>query len=123
MAAITKPSAPGWQSVTPRYHKVKPRNVSPFSGVSQTYVWAGENWTFTFALPPIKNPTTAQSWITFLYDLARDDNYFVCDVSAYVPSSVTGASTKHLRLTSPDASWDINTAKLFGITFEAELDQ
>jgi hypothetical protein len=127
MSAITKPSAPGWANVTARYHKVKARNVSPFSGVSQAYVWSGENWSFTFTLPPLKDPTVALSWITFLYDLAKADNYFVCNVAPYTPAAVgtvSGAARNvNLRLTSPDASWDVNTAKMFGITFEAEIDQ
>lgn len=127
MAAITKPSAPGWSSVAPRYHKVKPRNVSPFTLASQAYVWAGENWTFTFSLPPLKDPTAALAWITFLRDLAKDNNYFVCNVAPYTPADVgtTSGSARNLnlRLTSPDATWDVNTAMLFGITFEAEIDQ
>jgi hypothetical protein len=123
MAAITKPTSPGWRNVTPHFHKVRSRNVSPFTMASQAYDWAGSAWSFTFELPPINDNTTAQAWITFLYDLARADNYFVCDVSSYVPSTVSGASTMQLRLTSPDASWDVGTARLFGITFEAELKQ
>jgi hypothetical protein len=123
MAEITKPNSPGWRGVTAHYHKVKPRHVSQFTLKSQAVVWAGEALSFTFELPPIKDNTTAQAWITFLYDLARGDNYFVCDVSSYVPSTVSGAPTMQLRLVSPDASWTVGSARLFGITFDAEQHQ
>jgi hypothetical protein len=88
---------------------------------SQAFVWPGERWSFTFTLPPIKNTAIAKAWCAFLYDLARAGNYFVCDVSRYVPASA--AQSMNLRLTSPNASWSVDTAKIYGFTFECEVDQ
>lgn len=117
MAEITKPSSPGWQRVSAQYRKAKSRHVSPFSLTSQTYVWSGSLWTFTFHLPPMKTAQAAD-WLAFLKDLVDGDNYFSCNVSLYVPSGVT--SPMNLRLADNVIDWDVDRAKLFGITFTAE---
>jgi len=120
MAEVTKPSSPGWRNVVTGYRRVKARVPSPYSLVSQTQVWSGTLYTFTFTLPAIKDADVADDWMTFLRDLADGDNHFVCDVSDYVPSDVSGASTMQLRLSESQAGWDMDRARLFGITFTAE---
>lgn len=127
MAEVTKPSSPGWARVSPRYIKVKPRNVSPFTLTSQAYVWSGETWRFTFELPPIVDQTVAQAWRTFLRDLAKDGNYFVCNVAAYTPTDVGTVSGEarnlNLRLVDPQAAWEVGRGKVHQFTFECEIDQ
>jgi len=120
MAEVTKPSALKFARVSAGYRRVKARVPSPYSLVSQTQVWSGTLYTFTFTLPPIKSVSDADDIMTFLRDLADGDNHFVCDVSDYVPSDVSGASTMQLRLSDSQAGWDLDRAKFFGFTFTAE---
>ena len=119
MATISKPSSPGWRSVIPHYHKVKSRFVSPFSLESQTQVFAGEQWSFDLELPPMKIADAAD-WLTFLHELARDDDNFSLVITNYVPSAVS--SPMLVRLIGGDVQWDINEIKFYGLSFAVEED-
>ena len=116
MATITKPSTPGYKVVTAVYRKVKARHVSPFSLVSQTYIWSGEIWIFTIEMPPMKEATAA-AWKVFLHELARDEDTWSQDMSDYLPSGVTG--TRTLRLVG-DPAWIVGDGNLHAVTFTAE---
>jgi len=120
MATITKPTAPGWQSVKAHYQRAKARNVSPFTFQAQTYIHQGERWVFELTLPPLRTTATALSWMAFLRDLAKGDNTFSLAVANYVPSDVTSPMTVRLADAGNAVSWDIDTAKFFGFSFTVE---
>lgn len=122
MALISKPSSPGWRSVRVTYEKAKKRNVSQFTFQAQTYIEQGERWLFEFTLPNM-NTTQAGAWWTFLHSLAKNDDTFSCNVSAYVPSGAPGTMTLRLAGQGNQASWDLDEIKRGGITFIAETAQ
>lgn len=117
MALLTKPSAPGFRSVNATFRKVRPKNVNPFTLTSQMFMWSGSQWIFDFTLPPL-SVSQAVAWKAFLVELASGDNTFVQNVSLYVPATVGPNMT--LRLINPEVSWDIDTARRFGISFICE---
>lgn len=120
MATIVKPSSPGWQRVVPRYRKVKSRHVSPFSLQAQTQIWDGAAWQFDLYLPPM-TATEAADWLTFVYNLARNNDNFSLVVTGYVPAAVS--SPMLVRLIGSQVSWDISEIKRYGLSFSVEEDQ
>jgi hypothetical protein len=118
MASI--PSSPGFRSVRTTFEKAQMRTISPFTFQAQTQLWSGSRWVFEISLPPMK-ASEASNWITFLHTLANTADTFSKDMSAYIPSGVTGTMT--LRLTEGQTSWDVDDAKTFGITFKVEQAQ
>lgn len=121
MATISKPASLHFKSVRPIYRKAKARNVSPYTFKSQAYVWPGETYAFEIEVAPIRNTANAIACVTFLRDLVKADNNFTCDMSAYVPADV--AQPMALRIAGNTAGWDVDTAKVFGLTFNVEQDQ
>lgn len=120
MALITKPSAFHFRRVSPKYIKAKARAQSPFTFQSQVYVWPGERWVFDVEVAPIKVTADAIACITFLRDLVKADNYFQCDMSRYTPADVS--QPMNLRLAGSSAAWDVDRAKIFGISVTFEQD-
>lgn len=119
MATITKPSSPGWSRVVSHYHKVTARYQSPFTLQAQTQLYSGEQWSFDLSLPSM-NATDAAAWLTFLHELARDNDNFSLVVTGYVPSGVS--SPMLVRLILPTVTWDIDETMRYGITFSVEQD-
>jgi len=117
MATLTKPSAPGWRSVKPKFTKAKARNTSPFTFQSQTYLHAGSKWTFDLELPSMST-AQALTWMTFLRNLCANDDTFALAVTNYVPADVSSPMT--VRLVGNEINWDIDCAKRFGISFTVE---
>lgn len=120
MATLTKPSAPGWQSVKAHYQRAKARNVSPFTFQAQTYIHPGERWVFELTLPPLRTTATALSWMAFLRDLAKNNDTFELVVTNYVPTGVSSPMTVRLADAGNAVSWGINTAKFYGFSFTVE---
>lgn len=120
MATITKPSTPSWNRVVSHFRKVTSRHTSPFSLSTQTQLYSGEAWQFDLFLPSMKQ-TQAAAWLAFLHELARDNDNFSFACPLYVPAGVS--SPRLVRLVSPNISWDINEAMLYGINFSVEDDQ
>jgi len=119
MATLTKPTAPGWRSVTARFVKAKARSVSPFTFQEQTYLWAGERWAFDLELPSM-SASRAADWLTFLHQLAKSNDTFSLSVTGYVPTGVTSPMTVRLAGAGNECSWSIDTAKRFGLSFSVE---
>ncbi len=120
MATLTKPSTPGWKSVRVAYRKAKGSSQSPFTFHRQVYLHPGEIFSFALELPPIKDQTVAAAWITFLRNLAKNDDTFKLVTTGYVPSGVPSPMTVRLAESGNEASWDVGTAKVFGISFTVE---
>lgn len=119
MATLTKPASPGWRSVTPHFKKVKARNTSPFTLQSQTYLYAGEQWSFDLSLPSMST-AQAGAWLTFLHQLAKSNDTFELVVTGYVPTGVTSPMTVELAGNGSECSWDIDVAKRFGLSFTVQ---
>lgn len=122
MAAITLPSAPGWQRVEPSYEKARSSWTSPFTGTSQRFYWSGENYRFRFTLAPMKE-TNGLLWLKAIRDLEKADNHFVEDVTKYVSSDVSDKASMSLRIVPGSVSVDIDRARIYRISFEAEKYQ
>lgn len=120
MANLTKPTSLHWKTVRPRYVKVKARSTSPFTFQSQTYIHPGERWEFDLVCAPLKTTTDALACMAFLRDLAKGDDTFSLDVTGYVPSDVTSPMTVRLAGNGNEASWDIDTAKIYGFSLTVE---
>jgi len=118
MSLITTPTGLHFSSVSASYEKVRARSVSPFTKETQTYIWPGSLYSFTFTVPPVKDQTAARAIVKFLRDLANGDNWFSWDVSRYVPTDE--GSPMLLCLSDPTFSWSIDVAMFFGISFKVE---
>lgn len=119
MATLTKPSSPGWRSVTPHFIKAKSRHVSPFTFQSQTILHDGERWSFDLELPSM-SATQAATWLTFLHDLAKSNDTFPLVVTGYVPTGVSSPMTVRLAGQGNECSWTVDTAKRYGLSFSVE---
>lgn len=119
MSLLTKPSTPGWRHVRPFFRRVKGRTWSPFTLKSQILIWPGSQWRFDLSLPPIKDQTTADNWMKFLYDLENGDNYFSLAVTGHIPSALS-ISTMNVRLRGSGVGWDKDYAKIYGFDFSVE---
>lgn len=120
MSLLTKPTSLHWKTVRARFVKAKARSVSPFTYQSQTYIHAGERWEFDITCAPLKTTADALACMAFLRDLAKGDNTFSLAVTGYVPSDVTSPMTVRLSGNGNEASWDIDTAKIYGFSLTVE---
>lgn len=122
MAAITLPTAPGWQSVEASYVKARAVFQSPTTFDTQTQINAGESYGFRFTLPPMKE-TAGLTWIKFIRDVLKSDNHFVENVTKYVSSDVSDKASMQLRIVPGSESVSIDRAKIYRISFDAEKYQ
>lgn len=122
MAAITKPSLPGWQEVEPDYRRVLARHISPYTLNSQTQDWGGENYIFTFTWPPMRQ-TQGLLALKFLRDLQAGNNHWVEDVTRYVSADVSDKATMQLRVVAGSVSVSVSPGLIYRISFQAEKAQ
>jgi hypothetical protein len=113
----TFPTSPGIRSCIPRYRKARSRSVSEFTFQAQTYLFSGERWEFEITFPSM-SATDAATVISFLHTMCSTGDTTSKDMSAYLPSSVTG--TRTLRLVDPQVEWSVDEMKRFGVTFTLE---
>lgn len=122
MAAITKPSLPGWQEVEPDYRRVLARHISPYTLNSQTQDWGGENYIFTFTWPPMKQ-TQGLLALKFLRDLQVGNNYWSEDVTRYVSADVGDKAAMPLRVVAGSVNVSVAPGLIYRISFQAEKAQ
>ena len=117
MATITKPASPGFSQIKAVYRRSTAMSMSPYNGTQQVYAWPGKLKIVQFSLPPMTQ-VQADDWTEFLDDLNGYENTFNVDLSDAYPHE-TGITSVAMRLSSPEQSWDVNTAMHYGLTFEA----
>lgn len=119
MATLTKPSSPGWRSVTATFVQSKARLESPFSYRSQTQIHAGSKWQFELELPPM-TASAADAWKVFLHELERDDDDFALVVTGYVPTGISSPMTVRL-ISKPQ--WSHTGKNFVSVSFVVEQKQ
>ena len=124
MAVITLPTEPNGFARIAGVPLIKPKakRRSPFSMYSTTHVWPGEHWAFSFELPPL-DKTTGLLWIKALRDLEAADDTFTLNMTDYLPSGTSGASSFSMTLVRGSAQWAVEKDGLYRISFRGEKAQ
>ena len=116
MATITKPSSPSYKSLKAIYRRNTAIAISPYNFTQQVYSWGGKLKVVEFQLPPMKE-TEAIEWLNFFNDLNGYENTWQDDLTVAYPNESGSVANIDMRLVEPDQSWEVETAKIYGISF------
>lgn len=115
---ITLPASSCFASMVFSMRRVVGLTASPFSLDEQTFKWPGAQWIVEFDLPPIKNRTIADEWISFGLNLEGRYNYFLLgDPLGRIPKGVATGSplvdgAGHTGNLLPTKGWTPNTPNI-----------
>lgn len=118
MATIALPYGYKVRRAQAGFERAQGSTVSPYSLRRQVQVWGGVKRFVSIEVPPI-NKTNAAGWATFFESLNGMENTFNLDLTNLYPNDATATSVP-MRLVDPSFSWDIDTALVYGFSFNAE---
>lgn len=91
--------------------------VCPYSQQRLVQDFGGKARVVEIQVPPLSE-TDADDWTEFFEDLDGCNNTFNLDLTGIFPHS-SSATSVAFRLAEPNIQWDVNTAKIFGFSFNA----
>jgi len=117
MATISLPATYDVRAASGGYLFSQGVAVCPYSQQRLVQDFGGKARVVEIQVPPLSE-SDADDWTEFFEDLDGCNNTFNLDLTDIFPHS-TGATSVPFRLKEPNIRWSVNTAKVFGFSFEA----